>query len=61
MTATVIPATVLSNLRRRRGLIEYRVRPCIICSRTFRTASPAQCACDRCRDRARAEMWEFGR
>lgn len=59
MTATIIPATRLALLRQRRGLVAYRWRNCVLCSRSFRVAGTKQCVCNTCR-KATAHL-DFGR
>jgi hypothetical protein len=61
MTAVVIPAEVLRDLRRRRGLVELHDEICLTCSRSFRSAGPHHRICNRCKIAGGIKPWEFAR
>lgn len=59
MTALVIPASRLEELRRIRGQVEYRQRYCLCCSRLFRSVGAMNTVCGRCRCEQKTTHWEF--
>lgn len=61
MTATVIPSSHLTTLRRQRGLLEYRPRHCLRCSRVFRSAGDHNRVCQHCRSAAGSIHSRHGR
>lgn len=59
MTATIMPAVVLRDLRRFRGLREFTPRMCLSCKLTFRSTGVDHRVCEPCRIARKAYRMEF--
>jgi hypothetical protein len=59
MTAALIPAAVLRDLRRRRGLREFTWRMCLSCKEQFRSTGADHRVCEPCRIARKAYRMEF--
>lgn len=61
MTAVLIPAAVLRDLRRHRGLREFTWRMCLSCKHQFRSTGVHHRVCEPCRIARLNTTLEFAR